>query len=477
MKDLTEFPTAYSSSEKLLKTQRRWMPYLFLGMVINGAIWSSALFLMKVTPRTYTSDWTLTLPGNVSSTNVNLPNLGGASSQATSPYANQSQDPRETYKFLITSEPVLQAAAKQLNMSKEKFGKPKVAIVTNTTLMTLESTGDTPEEAQKKSLVLYNVFKARLKELRTQEAAQREAGVQEALKEARKKLEVSQQALSDYQVRSGLASNTQIEQLSAQIEDLRKKRAELVAQQQQSNARRKELGSNLNVNAPQVADALILKADQLFQQYLKDYVEATAKLGVLNTKFLADHPSVVQQKSLQNSAKAALLARSQSLLGYPLDLANLEQLNIGDTSQSASTREILFKELITAQVEQQGFQANAQELDRQISLLEARLKKLTEYGSTLDSLRRNMQISETVFSSTVASLDVNKSDLFGSYPEVQLLTPPSLPDAPKAPKKKLILIGAAASSFFCINAIILLGLRHRMMSIVMHKFEKNSNLK
>jgi uncharacterized protein involved in exopolysaccharide biosynthesis len=471
MKDITEFPRAYNSSEKLLKTQRRWIPYLFLGMAINGAIWSSALLLMKVMPRTYTSDWTLTLPGSGSSTNVNLPGLGGAVSEATSPYANQSQDPRETYKFLITSEPVLLAAAEQLNMPKKKFGKPKVAIVTNTTLMTLESTGDSPEEAQKKSLVLYNVFKARLKELRSQEAAQREASVQEALKGAGKKLELAQKRLSDYQFRSGLASNTQIEQLSAQIEELRKARAEIVAQQQQSNARLQQLSTNLNVTTPQASEVLILKADQLFQQSLKDYIESTAKLSVLNAKYLPNHPAIVREQGVQNSAKSALLERSQSLLGHPVEPGALGQINRGDISQNNSTREILFKDLITAQVDRQGFQASAQELEQQIAQLEARLKKMTEYGSTLESLRRDMQISETVFSSTVARLDVNKSDIFGSYPEVQLLTQPSLPDSSKGPQKKLILLGAVASSFFCTNGLILLWLRRRLLSAVMHKFK------
>jgi uncharacterized protein involved in exopolysaccharide biosynthesis len=471
MKDLTEFPTAYSSSEKLLKTQRRWVPYLCSGLVTNAAIWSLALILMKVTPRAYTSNWALTLPGTASSTNVNLPELGGASSQATSPYANQAQDPRENYKFIITSKPVLKAAAAQLKIPTKKFGEPKVTIVTNTTLMTFESTGSTPEEAQQKSLALYKAFKARLRELRTQEAAQREASVQDALKRAHKKLELAQKRLSNYQFRSGLASNTQIDQLSAQIEELRTKKAEFIAQQQQSNARLQQLSTNLNVTTPQASDALILKADQLFQQYLKDYIESTAKLSVLNAKYLPNHPAVVREQGVQNLAKAALLARSQSLLGHPVEPGAIGQINRGDISQNSSTREILFKDLITAQVDRQGFQASAQELDQQIAQLEARLKKMTEYGSTLESLRRDMQISETVFSSTVASLDVNKSDIFGSYPEVQLLTEPSLPDSAKSPKKKLILLGAVASSFFCTNGLILLWLRRRLLSAVMHKFK------
>lgn len=461
---MTDSPRSYypsTLSKKLVNTRVSWTPYLSLGIVINMAIWGLTFVYLKATLPVYRSNWTLTLPGAASSTNVNVAEMGGAYSQAVSPYANQSQDPRENYKFILTSQPVQKAAAAKLKMSTEEFGQPKIKILANTTLMNIELSGGSPDEAQKKSLALSQAFQARLDELRTQEVAQRDANVQTALSDARKKLENSQKRFSDYQVRSGLASNTQIEQLSSQIEDLRKQRAEIVAQQKESSVRLRQLSTNLNVTAQQVSDALILKADQLFQQHLKNYSEATSTLTVLNSKYLPNHPAVVRQQSLQKSAKAALLARSQFLLGHPTDQATLAQLNIGDNAQSGSARETLFQELIKAQGDQQGFEASAQELGRQIAQLETRLKTQAEYGSTLEALRRDLQISETVFSSTVAKLDVDKSNMSGSYPEIQLLTDPSLPDSPSSPKKKFVLLGAVLGSFFSTSGLVTLWLRKR----------------
>jgi uncharacterized protein involved in exopolysaccharide biosynthesis len=327
--------------------------------------------------------------------------------------------------------------------------------------MNFELSGRTPEEAQKKSLAFYKAFQARLNELRTEEVAQREAKMQEPISDAQKKLAIAQKRLSDYQVRSGLASTTQIEQLSNTIEELRKKRAEVGAQQQQSSASLRQLSTNLDVNALQASDAFILKADQLFQQYLKEYSASTATLVLLNSKYLPDNPAVVREQSKLDSVKAALLARSKSLLGRPVDEATLAQLNIGGSDQSGTSRELLFKDLVTSQVEQQGLKANVQELDQQIAQLEARLKTLAQSGSTLEALRRDLQLAEAVFSSTLASSDLGKSQLLGSYPEVQLLAEPSLPDSPTSPKKKLVLLGAALGSLLLDTGLGLLWFHKR----------------
>jgi len=458
---MTKLFTASDQTSTFTKAQVSWIPYSLLGLAANTAMWGLAFFYIKVTPPAYTSNWTLSLPGTVTNTKVNLPNSGTASSEAVSPYANTAQDPRENYKFIATSEQVQRTAATQLNIPQEKFGQPRIKIVNNTTLMNFELSGRTPEEAQKKSLAFYKAFQARLNELRTEEVAQREAKMQEPISDAQKKLAIAQKRLSDYQVRSGLASTTQIEQLSNTIEELRKKRAEVGAQQQQSSASLRQLSTNLDVNALQASDAFILKADQLFQQYLKEYSASTATLVLLNSKYLPDNPAVVREQSKLDSVKAALLARSKSLLGRPVDEATLAQLNIGGSDQSGTSRELLFKDLVTSQVEQQGLKANVQELDQQIAQLEARLKTLAQSGSTLEALRRDLQLAEAVFSSTLASSDLGKSQLLGSYPEVQLLAEPSLPDSPTSPKKKLVLLGAALGSLLLDTGLGLLWFHKR----------------
>jgi phage shock protein A len=87
-----------------------------------------------------------------------------------------------------------------------------------------------------------------------------------------------------------LNSEEQIKDLTTNIEQLRRQRAEILAQQQQATTRLKELSTNLKLSAGQATDAFRLQTDQIFQQNLKNYSEASAALVVLESKFLPNHP-------------------------------------------------------------------------------------------------------------------------------------------------------------------------------------------
>ncbi|BAZ13299.1 hypothetical protein NIES4071_51380 [Calothrix sp. NIES-4071] len=446
---------------KPVAKQGRWQRYLLLGLATNVAFWSSALFYLKVTPPTYTSSSAVNLPGAASNANVSLPGIGQASYENSSPYAiGSSQDPRENYKFIAESEPVLKAAAAQLNMSSGEFGKPQIKVLVNTSVMTVEFKGASPQEAKNKSLAFYKALETRLNELRTQEAIRRDVGFQEGLNSSQKKLQSAQKNLSQYKARSGLSSDDQIKNLTTNIEQLRRQRAEILASQQQASTRLKELSTNLKLSAPQATDAFVLQTDQIFQQNFKNYSDASAALVVLESKFLPNHPTVIAERAKRDAAQKALLDRSQSLLGQPVSLATLKQLNLNSTN-SSTARETLFQQLVTVQAEQKGLTAQAEALNQQIAQLENRLKNLAQQESKLDDLKRDMQVAEAVFSTTLTRLDIGKSNAFGSYPLIQIVAEPSLPDTPTGPKKSYVYLGAGVGSFLSTTGVVLLWLRDR----------------
>ncbi|WP_341529394.1 hypothetical protein WKK05_08860 [Nostoc sp. UHCC 0302] len=461
---MTNYIEISERSGKTVVSRKRWQRYLLLGLATNVAFWVLAFLYLKITPPTYSSESAINLPGVGSNTNLNLPDIGQASYENSSPYSSSSsQDPRENYKFIAESEPVLKAAAAQLNMSLKEFGSPRLKVVDNTTIVTVEFKGSSPEEARSKSLAFYKALEDRLNQLRIQEAIKRDAGFQVALKSSQKKLQVAQTKLSDYKARSGLNSEEQIKDLTTNIEQLRRQRAEIIAQQQQASSRLKQLSANLKLSAGQATDAFALQTDQIFQQNLKNYSEASAALTVLESKFLPNHPTVIAERAKRDAAESALLARSQSILGRPVSLSNLGQLSLNNTNSGTASRETLFQELITVQVDQKGLTTQAQAINQQIVQLENRLKKLAQQESYLDALKRDMQVAEAVFSSTLARLDLGKSNAFGSYPLVQIVAEPSLSDtdSPVTPKKTYVYLGAAAGSIFSSIGITLLWLRDR----------------
>lgn len=447
--------------DKSVANRGRWSLYLLLGLATNVAFWASALFYLKITPPTYTSSSAVNLPGAASNANVNLPGIGQASYENSSPYAiGSSQDPRENYKFIAESEPVLKAAAARLKMSSGEFGKPQIKVLVNTSVMTVVFQGASPEEAQNKSLAFYKALETRLNELRTQEAIRRDVGFQQGLNSSQKKLQIAQNRLSNYKAHSGLSSDNQIKDLTTNIEQLRRQRAEILAQQQQASTRLKELSTNLKLSAGQATDAFVLQTDQIFQQNFKNYSDASAALVVLESKFLPNHPTVIAERAKRDAAQEALLARSQSLLGQPVSLASLKQLNLNGTNSSAA-RETLFQQLVTVQADQKGLTAQAQTIDQQITELENRLKKLVQQESKLDALKRDMQVAEAVFSTTLTRLDIGKSNAFGSYPLIQIVAEPSLPDSPTEPKKSYVYLGAGLGSLFSTTGVVLLWLHDR----------------
>lgn len=438
---------------------RRWLSYLLLGLTTNVAFWASGFLYLKVTPPTYISYSAVNLPGSSTNANVSLPGIGQASYENISPYASSSsQDPRENYKFIAQSEPVLKAAAANLNMSLGEFGEPRIKVVDNTTVMTVEFKGTSPHEAQNKSLAFHKALEARLNELRSQEAVRRDVGFQTGLNSSQKKLQIAQKNLSNYKASSGLNSDAQIKDLTTNIEQLRRQRAEVLASQQQTSTRLQQLSANLKLSAPQATDAFALQTDQVFQQNLKNYSDASASVVVLESKYLPDHPILVSEKAKRDAAQSALLARSQLILGRPANIETIKTLNLSNTV-SGNSRELLLQQLVTVQADQKGLVSQAQAINEQINLLESRLKNLTQQESKLDALKRDMQVAEAVFSSTLTRLDIGKSNTFGSYPLIQILTEPSLPENPTEPKKAYVYLGAALGSLFSSTGFLLLWLR------------------
>ena len=435
----------------------RYARYAAIGLAANVALWGMTFTYLKTTKPVYTSNWAVILPGAGSGVSVNLPEIGQASSSSSSPFGGSSMDPRANYQFLVTNESVLEEAADKLKIPAKQLGKPKVKLVDNTSIMEFEVTGPTAKDAQQRSLAIYEALQTKLSELRLEEVAKREMGSQGTLKSAQEKLKATQKSLSEYKASSGLSSGDQVKDLSTNIEQLRKQRAEGFAQVEQTSSRLAQLSSDLDMTVPEAANAFLLQADQLFQQNLKDYNEASAMLVVLKGKWGDNHPLVVKEFSRQQSSKTAMIDRASSLLGRNVDQSNLQRLTI--KNETGSSRESLFRDLIAVQSEQKGAAAQNEALGNQIDELEVRLKMLVQKQSKLESLQREVQIAEAVFASTLAKLDLGKSDIFISYPITQLIAEPTLPDEKTSPKPSIVFVGAGVASVFITTGLAMLWWR------------------
>lgn len=444
-----------------------WKYYLAIIIFSNIAIWFITLLFLHRAPRLYTSQWTSILASTSSNTNVDLPGIGNTTSQQNSPYSDKIQDPRENYKFLAESEFVLKTAASSLKMSMADFGQPRVKIIDNSTLLNFEITGNSPKEAKSKASALNRALEWNLNRLRKGEMRRQDEVFQQGLAKSREKLDFAQKRLLAYKLNSGLVVNEQVTQLSDSIENLRNQRAVVISQWRQASAQLSQLSKNINLSAKQAANAFLLQADTQLQQNLKDYSDASSSLNIISSQFGPIHPAVLNEKAKRDAARSALLARSKSLLGASISLQDLVHLNLKNSTATVGSapREDLFKQVITTQVSQQGFVRQSQELEQQISQLEKRLAGLGQKASKLGELEREVKVSEAVFTSTLARLDIGKIDPLSAYPNIQTFAEPSLPETPSSPKTQFILFGATLSSILITTGLILLWRRDRRNSM------------
>ena len=463
-----------SSSESLTTTVQekttkkryliRWFKYLVLGGICNAAVWGLALTYLKKTPLTFTSEIVLHVNSGSPFVSVNLPSIGQANSSSGTPFGTHS-DPRENYKLMASSTTVLSKAAEALSIPKSEFGKPNIELINNTTLLLMEVDARNPEMAQKKARALYQALYDRLNILRSQEQTERNKAVQQALEDARLKLTEAQTQISNYKLRSGFNSSDQIENLISNMGSLQTQLIDKMAQYRQMDASLQQLTTTLKISPQQAADVLVLQTDREFQKILIEYTDITTTLMSLLPNRGKNYPDVVQARRKQEATLQALLQRGEKLLGIPVEQLTLERLILDNSNGSGVKRGELFVQLVKMNTELKGLDGQIKTLKEQIKKLAAELTSLTEKESIHDNLDRNLQIAQAVFASTLTKIDLSKGDPFASFPMIQIIEEPTLPEEPSAPKPTLVIAGAVVGSLLVSTGLTMLWWRDPLLKI------------
>ena len=433
--------------------KNRMPRYVVLGVVSISLIWTLCLGYLKFAKPKYTSHWTLVLPGKGAGANVNLVDIGHTSTMSASPYSNASNSPKANYKEFAMSSVVRKNAAKKMNMSIDEFGKSRVKLVDQTSLIYFSIEGNSAKQAQEKAEALHSSLLELLDKLRQDEISQQEISALSALEGFRAKLARASQNLLNFQSESKLVSMTQFNEIVMSIEKLRREKSSSAALLNEIEGKAMQLSHNLGVTAKQASDSLVLQNDQLFQEIIKD--NASIQLEYYNnlSKWGENHPTVKNSVVQYEMSNENLNSRfSQLIKKTVLDREILELK--GD-----ATRNKLLQDLIDFDVAQHGLRHKISTQTKLISNLIEERNSLTIPASKLDELIRNHQVAEAIFTSALARTDTSKSDVYVSYPLVQVLDSPSLPIKTSSPNRIFALLGATVSSVFTILGLTLLWIR------------------
>ncbi len=436
-----------------LTPKKRKQLYLAIILFLLLLLWLPALLVITISKPTYTSEWTLILPGTGTGHAVSLETIGQASATVSSPYSGTSLDPKVNYKAIAESEPVLASAAKKINIPFEQFKKPKIKLVDQSTLMYFSVKAESPKRAKDMSLALYQSLQEQLDWLREDESLSREKAIQAMLSGFGEKLTDAQKNTLDYQTESNIVSIDQFKELTLTIERMRSQKASLNAKLSGLQKQLNSLADTLGIDPTLAADALALQQDQVFQRHLQSFADSSSQLSEYKAKWGDNHPRVINLYEQNRKSRIALLQHSKNLLRKNLSVKQLLTLSINDN------RSGLYQDLVTLYTKVTGMESEYQMLTLEMQSLQNRLEENTDEAAALEDLQRKQQVATAVFTTALAKLDIGKSDAFSSYPLLQMLSEPTLPESADHLKTFLALGGASAGTLFTFIALGLLWIR------------------
>lgn len=432
--------------------------YLFMFLFGASVIWAPIVGYLSTAPLRFTSTMSLILPGSGASASVNLDRIGQASSFANSPFASSSVSPTETYKRLLAADRILQAAAGTLGMERADFGDPRVTLVDQTGLIHVEITGNSPEESQARGNALLAAFFSEIDALRSDEVSVREDGGRGALEEYRSSVAATRAEISRLQRETGLINASQYEDLVRETDALRATIAQLSSELTERTQATDALRVTLGIDPQSAAATLKLHADSEFNRIIDEMSQHGAAVAEAEGRYGPSHPILKAARESHDATRARAIDKAMDITGLAApDVARLDMSPVGGRAD-------LLARLVEYDSARAGQAAELAALRQQLAEADDRVLDLIEPAARLEDLQRDFSVAEAVFASTSARSQTSKVDLFASYPLVQVLENPSLPEDPSSPKRLLAIAAGAAATLFLLMGLILGWIRSRLIA-------------
>lgn len=434
------------------------------GVVLIGlaAVWAPVVAYLTLAPKSYTSGFTLILPGAGSAASVNLSDLGQASSSAASAFSSSSLSPTVTYERLLGADRVIAAAAASREEETGAFGKPRVKLADQTSLVAVEVKGPSPEIARRRAEALLASFQSELDRLRADEAASKQDASAAAIADYETAVADIRRKITAWQRETGLVSRAQYAGMVMDADALARK---LEALESDLSARREEalrLTDALGVDAPTAAATLKLHADPEFQRTVAEMAEHAAAVSIARGQYGARHPVVVNASLRETGARSRAEARAIAATAIAPN-AVAAVIDMAATGERAR----LLGRLVEASAQVEALAAERRAVASRLVDRRAEVMALIDAAAALDDLERDYQVAEAVFASAMARSDATKTDIYASYPLVQVLEDPATPEKPSSPRKLIALAAGIAASLMMIGGLTLGWLRRPLIDMLL----------
>lgn len=444
--------------KKSSKLLLRWIRYIIVLVISFLIVWLPVVMYTRYVPETYRSQWSIILPGSGVGSSVNLENLGQTSTSVATPYASNTVDPKVNYKEIALSLRVLKRAAEYSGIPVKDFKKPKIKLIDQTSIMHAVFVGTSAKEAFKYSKGLLDALEYELSELRRVERQHVETANLEQLSEYENKVRETQKDIFDFQASTLVVSS---EQFSFALQDgnyLERSKNEVNIALSAVRGRVDALSSALKLSHSEATDALTLQQDQFLQSHLKNYLAQLGLWQEISSTLGSKHPKVKLARSRVDRASADMRFRARSLLP-DVDSAFLDRY----VSNQSGGNGNLYQELMKLHVDVKSSEAELAYLDKLLEESKFAVSQSALDAARLQELERNHQVANTIFLSAVAKLDLSQSDIYATYPMIQVLVAPTLPASPEKLRRTLAIIGASLGSVLIFLSLVLLWKRRELI--------------
>jgi uncharacterized protein involved in exopolysaccharide biosynthesis len=427
---------------------RRYGLISFAGLAF---CWLPAVSYIKYGAIQYTSHFALILPGAGSSSSMNIADIGQASSAANSAFSSSTISPTVTYKNLIMSANVLNAAAQKLGIQPEKLSVPAVKLVDETSFIDVEMTGPTSMQARDRAKAIQDAFFIELDKLRDDEITRRENSTSATVKQYEAEVDAIRFKIKNLQTESGLHSIEQYNTLVATTDQLKSRIADTESSLARADMMASSLAESLGISPAFAALTMKLHADPEFAALTDATAKVEAEFAQTEQQFGSNHPKVIEARTRFAGVRVQMIKRAKVITGLP-EKSLSGSIDFSPIGQRTS----LFIQLVNSETEKQGLTGQLAQMKSQLVANLDEIKSLAETSAKMDKLDRQHKLAEAVFTSALGRITTSKSDIFASYPMVQVTEAAVMPLTPSAPNKK-IAIGSAIGSTLLLLIGALLG--------------------
>ena len=380
-------------------------------------------FLYVFVPRRYTVRYLYILPGEKNTTSISLPEIGNAdTSFGSAGYARSTFDPRENYRSIFLSKPVIENAKKILNV--DFFPKPRIDLTPNSTLISVKVTSPSIRQSIRYAKALNQSALSHISELRKSSISERRIPVDSIVQELSQRLNQSQENLSEFQSNSQLQFEEQSEDLLEILSELKSREIEISSEIKKYESEITSLENMTGLNGRELKFAFLMRDDIITSELMTQYSIVMAKINANKEIFGEQHP---KQKNLMNQRSAlakSIIKRSEQLLGENLSIDVINNVFKANSTENVSSDIII--SLILKKSTLEGQKGIYKEILRQREEYKNELNQLIKLQPKLADLKRDVALSEAVISSALANLEYSESNFYEGYPQIQIIEEPRL---------------------------------------------------